>query len=157
LELQNKKVSRGITYSQAIKIIKEKDIKWISKEQYYDICDTDNRLSKEPEKLFEQQFTNWVEYLSIPKIYYDLKTCKEKGIKIITNQGWLDPDEAAQQVAAATSGADVAAAQAAAGANHQRQTRPGGRCRRGGDGGVGVAHAGIKTRRPAAAPARFCP
>jgi hypothetical protein len=83
LELQNKKVSRGITYSQAIKIIKEKDIKWISKEQYYDICDTDNRLSKEPEKLFEGQFTNWVEYLSIPKIYYDLKTCKEKVNELI--------------------------------------------------------------------------
>jgi len=83
LELENKKVSRGITYSQAIKIIKEKDIKWISKEQYYHICDTDNRLSKEPEKLFEGQFTNWVEYLSIPKIYYDLKTCKEKVNELI--------------------------------------------------------------------------
>ena len=36
----------------------------------------------------------------LPRMEPILKTCKEKGIKIITNQGWLDPEEAAQQVAA---------------------------------------------------------
>lgn len=36
----------------------------------------------------------------LPRMEPILKTCKEKGIKIITNQGWLDPEEAARQVAA---------------------------------------------------------
>src|SRR5690606_10337903 len=37
-----------------------------------------NRLSKEPEVVFEGRFTNWIEYLSIERIYYDLETCKNK-------------------------------------------------------------------------------
>ena len=35
----------------------------------------------------------------IPRMEPILKRCKEQGIKIITNQGWLDPEAAAQQVA----------------------------------------------------------
>lgn len=65
-----------ITYEKAKKIIAEKGIK--SKEQYYELCDEDIRLSKEPDILYKGQFTNWIDYLSIERIYYDLKTCKEK-------------------------------------------------------------------------------
>ena len=68
--------SINITYEKARKIIAGKNIK--SKEDYYDLCDNDNRLSKEPEIIFKGQFTNWIEYLSIERIYYDLTTCKNK-------------------------------------------------------------------------------
>ena len=40
-----------ISFTKAKQIIYEKNI--ISKEHYYIICDTDNRLSKEPEILYE--------------------------------------------------------------------------------------------------------
>ena len=64
------------TYEKARKIIADKNIK--SKENYYELCERDNRLSKEPEIVFKGQFTNWIKYLNIEQIYYDLETCKNK-------------------------------------------------------------------------------
>jgi len=64
------------TYEKARKIIADKNIK--NKESYYELCERDNRLSKEPEIVFKGQFTNWIEYLSIERVYYDLETCKNK-------------------------------------------------------------------------------
>ena len=71
-----KRTALATTYEKARKIIADKNIK--SKESYYDLCERDNRLSKEPEIVFKGQFTNWIEYLSIERVYYDLETCKKK-------------------------------------------------------------------------------
>jgi superfamily II DNA or RNA helicase len=68
----------GITYEKARKIIASKNIKNISKEEYNKLCDIDNRLSTEPEIIYKGQFTNWIEYLGIERVYYDLETCKNK-------------------------------------------------------------------------------
>jgi superfamily II DNA or RNA helicase len=77
LELENKRTLLATTYEKARKIIAaDKNIK--SKESYYELCERDNRLSKEPEIVFKGQFTNWIEYLSIERVYYDLETCKNK-------------------------------------------------------------------------------
>ena len=76
LELESKRNALGTTYEKAKKIISDKNIK--SKESYYELCESDNRLSKEPETIFKGQFTNWIEYLSIKRVYYDLETCKKK-------------------------------------------------------------------------------
>lgn len=75
-----KRITLGTSYEKARKIIIEsKNVK--NKEQYYDLCDTDNRLSREPEITYKGQFTSWVEYLGIERVYYDLDTCKNKVIK----------------------------------------------------------------------------
>jgi len=71
-----KRSALATTYEKARKIIADKNIK--SKESYYELCERDNRLSKEPEIVFKGQFTNWIEYLSIERVYYDLETCKNK-------------------------------------------------------------------------------
>ena len=71
-----KRTALATTYEKARKIIADKNIK--SKESYYELCEIDNRLSKEPEIVFKGQFTNWIEYLSIERVYYDLETCKNK-------------------------------------------------------------------------------
>ena len=71
-----KRTELATTYEKARKIIADKNIK--SKESYYELCDKDNRLSKEPDIIFQGKFTNWIEYLSIERIYYDLETCKNK-------------------------------------------------------------------------------
>jgi hypothetical protein len=71
-----KRTSMTITYEKARKIIAGKNIK--TKEEYYELCDKDNRLSKEPDEIFQGQFTNWIDYLSIERVYYDLETCKSK-------------------------------------------------------------------------------
>ena len=68
----------GVSYEKAKKIIAAKNIKNISKEEYYKLCDIDNRLSTEPEIIYKGQFTNWIEYLGIERVYYDLETCKNK-------------------------------------------------------------------------------
>ena len=66
----------GTTYEKARKIISEKSVR--SKKAYYELCDRDIRLSKEPEVLYKEKFTNWVDYLSIPRVYYDFEICKKK-------------------------------------------------------------------------------
>lgn len=76
LELENRRTAFTTTYEKARKIIADKNIK--SKEAYYKLCEKDSRLSKEPEIVFKGQFTNWIEYLSIERVYYDLETCKNK-------------------------------------------------------------------------------
>ena len=71
-----KRTALATTYEKARKIIADKNIK--SKEIYYELCERDNRLSKEPEIVFKGQFTNWIEYLSIEQVYYELEICKNK-------------------------------------------------------------------------------
>lgn len=71
-----KRVSLGITYEKSKAIIADKNL--LSKESYYELCDKDCRLTKEPEIIFKHQFTNWVDYLNIERIYYDLEECKSK-------------------------------------------------------------------------------
>ena len=66
-----------ITYEKARKIIQDKNIKNITKDIYIELCDKDIRLPKKPDEFFKGQF-NWIYYLSIERIYYDLKTCKNK-------------------------------------------------------------------------------
>jgi len=71
-----RRTALATTYEKARKIISDKNIK--SKESYYELCERDNRLSKKPEIAFKGQFTNWIEYLSIERVYYDLEICKNK-------------------------------------------------------------------------------
>jgi superfamily II DNA or RNA helicase len=66
----------GTTYEKTRKILVEKNIK--SKQAYMELCKRDNRLTNEPELVFKTQFTDWIEFLSIQRIYYDLETCKSK-------------------------------------------------------------------------------
>jgi hypothetical protein len=88
LELENKRTALATTYEEARKIIADKNIK--SKESYYELCERDNRLSKEPEIVFKGQFTNWIEYLSIERVYYDLETCKNKVVEYLSNETNID-------------------------------------------------------------------
>ena len=71
-----KRTILGTSYEKAIRIISSNHIK--NKEEYFELCKKDNRLSFEPEVTYNGQFTNWIEYLSIERIYYDLETCKNK-------------------------------------------------------------------------------
>jgi len=64
------------TYEKARKLIADKNIK--SKECYYEFCERDNWLPQNPEEQFIGRFTNWIEYLSIERVYYDLEICKNK-------------------------------------------------------------------------------
>jgi superfamily II DNA or RNA helicase len=71
----------GTTYEKTRKILVEKNIK--SKEAYMDLCERDNRLTTEPEIVFKSQFTDWIEFLSIQRVYYELDTCIEKVNKLL--------------------------------------------------------------------------
>ena len=77
-----KRTALGTTYEKARKIISEKSAR--SKKAYYELCDRDIRLSKEPEVLYKEKFTNWVDYLSIPRVYYDFEICKKKVTEYLT-------------------------------------------------------------------------
>ena len=76
-----KRTTLGTSYEKARKIIVSKNIK--NKEEYFELCEKDNRLSVEPELTYNGQFTNWIEYLSIERIYYDLETCKNKVVEYL--------------------------------------------------------------------------
>jgi superfamily II DNA or RNA helicase len=73
----------GTTYEKTRKILVEKNIK--SKEAYMDLCERDNRLTTEPEIVFKSQFTSWIEFLSIQRVYYELDTCKSKVVDYLTH------------------------------------------------------------------------
>jgi len=66
----------GTSYEKARKILIDQNIK--SKADYLKLCDKDNRLYKDPEVIYKSQFTSWIEYLSIQRIYYELDMCKAK-------------------------------------------------------------------------------
>ena len=82
IKQKNEKMSFGTTYQMAKKIIADNNIK--SKKEYYKLCERDNRLSKEPKVRYKEQFTNWINYLSIERIFYDLETCKDKVIEYLS-------------------------------------------------------------------------
>ena len=71
-----KRTAMGMSYTKVRNILANKNIK--SKEAYLELCEHDNRLSTEPELVFKSQFTDWIEFLSIPRIYYELGICKSK-------------------------------------------------------------------------------
>lgn len=71
-----KRTAIATTYEKSKNIIAEKNIR--SKEEYFNLCQHDNRLTPEPEQDFHGKFTNWIDYLSIPRVYYDLHTCGSK-------------------------------------------------------------------------------
>ena len=77
-------------YEKTRKIIADKNIK--SKETYYELCDRDNRLSKEPEIAFKGQFTTWIEYLSIERVCYALETCKNKVCEYLLSNPEMNED-----------------------------------------------------------------
>lgn len=78
-ELRLKTVKRcasGTSYEKAKKIIADLNIK--TKEDYTALTLRMNKLPDDPETTYKGVFTNWIEYLSIERVYYDLKTCKSK-------------------------------------------------------------------------------
>lgn len=68
--------SNQINYSQAKRIIYDNNIQ--SKKEYYELCDKELRLPKNPEEHFDIRFIGWIDYLGIERKYYDLETCKIK-------------------------------------------------------------------------------
>ncbi len=92
IELSNKLLLKTIkrqnlhtylNYEKAIELIKNKLIK--NKEEYYEYCKIENRLPKEPEIIYKDKFTNWINYLSIQRVYYDLDTCKKRINELLIN------------------------------------------------------------------------
>jgi superfamily II DNA or RNA helicase len=76
-----KRTALEMTYEKVRKILVDKNIK--TKKAYLKLCEKDIRLSTDPERIFKGQFTNWIDFLSIERIYYDLETCKLKIIKYL--------------------------------------------------------------------------
>jgi len=71
-----KRCALGTNYEKAKRLIVEKNIK--TKEDYFVLTESDNRLTQDPEDTYGGKFTNWIDYLSIQRVYYDLETCKSK-------------------------------------------------------------------------------
>ena len=85
--------SLDITYEKARKIIQEKNIKFTCKEDYYKLCETDIRLPRDPEKIFNTQFTSWFNYLGLYRdYYYDKKLCINKVNEYIIKHNIFDTE-----------------------------------------------------------------
>lgn len=69
-----KRLSIGITYEKAKEIIRKHN-NILTKDDYYQLCERDFRLTKEPEILYDKYF-NWIDYLGInKKNHYDINEC----------------------------------------------------------------------------------
>lgn len=73
-----KRTALSTTHEKAKKIIGADKSNVNSKESYYELCERNNRLPKEPEIVYKAQWKGWIDYLGIQKVYYDLETCKSK-------------------------------------------------------------------------------
>jgi predicted helicase len=82
--MDNKNVT---IYDEAKKIIRLNNIK--SKRDYYELCDKDIRLSKDPDLLFGNNFIGWIDYLSLNNMHYDHETCKNKVKEYIETHYYL--------------------------------------------------------------------
>ena len=90
-ELRLKTVKRcasGTSYEKAKKIIADLNVK--TKEDYTALTLRMNKLPDDPETTYKGQFTNWIDYLSIERVYYDLKTCKTKVQEYLANETSID-------------------------------------------------------------------
>lgn len=63
------------SYEKAKKILANKKIE--SKREYYQLCNRDIRLSRDPERTYGSKFKGWIDYFGIERIYYDIETCKD--------------------------------------------------------------------------------
>lgn len=79
----------GLTYAKAKTLVATKHI--MSKQEYSVSCLQDIRLPLDPETTFHGHFTNWVDYLSIERNFYDLETCKQKVVKYLREYQDLKP------------------------------------------------------------------
>ena len=76
LDLLNYNIQKDISYEKTKKIILNYNL--FSPEEYLLMCDKDLRLPKDPKLKFNEQFINWINYLSIKTIYYNFETCIKK-------------------------------------------------------------------------------
>lgn len=68
--------SSKLTYDKAREIVAAQAVK--SKAEYYELCDKDNRLLREPDNVYKPEFVSWIHYLSIERKFYELEECKAK-------------------------------------------------------------------------------
>lgn len=66
----------GISFSKAKLILQQNGIH--TKDDYEELCLKDNRFPEDPEKRYPDHFVGWVDYLSIPFIYYSKSECIQK-------------------------------------------------------------------------------
>lgn len=86
-----RRITLSTTYEKAKKIIVEKKIN--CKQDYYKLCKKDNRLPENPEAVFKGNFTNWIDYLSIERKYYDMETCRKKIVEYLIKYPELKCDD----------------------------------------------------------------
>lgn len=76
LDLLSYNIQKDISYEKTRKIIS--NYNFSSPKEYLLCCDKDLRLPKDPKLKFNEQFINWIDYLSIKNIYYNFETCVKK-------------------------------------------------------------------------------
>lgn len=89
-QIQYKFYNNTIGYETIKKIIRQFEPKIKSKQDYYNACKIENRLSIEPELIYKGLFLGWIDYLSIDKIYYDITECKNMIIKYLNEKTELN-------------------------------------------------------------------
>lgn len=81
----NEIISDRITYVDAKNIISQSDLCVESKKDYENLLKKENRLPENPEEYFDQ-FSGWVDYLSLDKSkYYDLEQNRQKTKELFKN------------------------------------------------------------------------
>ena len=77
-QIRNNFYKNGMGYQTVRGIIRNYEPKPITKTEYFELVKKDDRLPEEPEIVFRGQFTNWIDYLSIERKFYDIDTCRNK-------------------------------------------------------------------------------
>jgi len=78
IRVRNRMFGNELTYEQMKNKIANLENKPKNKSEYYDLCNKDSIFPKDPEEYYKSGWKEWIDYLGIERIYYDLETCKKR-------------------------------------------------------------------------------
>lgn len=80
--------SLTMSFEKLREVVKKAQV--FSKEEYWQLCETDYRLPKDPENMYKGQFTNWIEFFGLDfSQFYSLEESKRKATEMIAKSPHL--------------------------------------------------------------------
>lgn len=76
LKIDKANINSRISFDKIKKIVSDNNIR--NKSEYYELCNKNDALPREPDITFKGKFKGWIDYLSIPTMFYDIDICKNK-------------------------------------------------------------------------------
>lgn len=80
--------SLNMSFEKLREVVKKAQV--FSKEEYWQLCETDYRLPKDPENMYQGQFTNWIDFFGLDfSQFYSLEESKRRATEMLAKSPHL--------------------------------------------------------------------